>query len=994
MTPVRVFVSYAWEDDEYRSWVRRLAGTLRRDGVDARIDAWHRQTGQDFASFMNAEVRNADRVLVLGSPDYRRKVHAFEEGRSTSGVGWEAMLLTAQMFAGNREKIAVGVTRGSRNAALPDFLQTQFAHDLSTPEDPRGYRELVEDLRGEKPTAPPLGRPDRFDSEEETPLFETPTGLQLTVELRRWIDARWPESKPGASYPPWSEFEAGKVTFPDVVTTSVAASFDRSPRALIVGTSASGKSVLGASVAFRWSRVTGRRAFWLDLGDQIGLSRDAIHRDVMTFLGLSGGNLLVLDNAQVAPAVADWAVNQVEAADQMGARQHRLLILTRPLQAPERHHAGLEERLASERTTLIPNAALFASVAERLLSRLEVTQKWTPADYERWVHEFGGDLVCFGQAVLGAGGTRRPTRSMAVTRVRQAYIDPAGKHDQGFVILDRLCAASVLDLTIDDSALDGRVSQALPHLVEAGQVQELQRGDFRHWKLAHPGLGSLILETRARDLRREEADVRRTALLELVRNSPFMLGPVMIRLANPNYGGAREVECFSRLLQTQPAIVEAFLCRAPAYAVEVDRRVPHLIPWSILRDSRPRESILATCRRAPPNDVVTFLRYAEHHEREAVLGLLRALLADADFRALLGRAPPHLVVTFLRYAEHREREAVLALLRALLADADFRGLLGRAPPGDVVTFLRYAEHHEREAVLGLLRALLADADFRALLGRAPPGYVVTFLRYAEHHEREAVLALLRALLADADFRALLGRAPPGDVVAFLRYAEHHEREAVLALLRALLANADFRALLGRTSVEQVASFLEYAKGRELGPATSLLRALLSTPEFARTAAATPAGHLARFTLFALERVGADASPWLDTVLGLPAAHHLVCAATPTDLTALVRAVRSPSVSSGEELATRLLRDWWSAFRGSSSRDGNELVGCGPILRLAHELAPDVADELVSWLNALNNQFVDAIRPIPLISRLGLALALRDTERWLAPPLWEALSQQD
>jgi len=159
MEPVRVFISYAWEDDEYRFWVRRLATTLRRDGVDARLDAWHQQTGQDFPSFMNAEVRNADRILVLGSPQYRTKVHAFEELLGTTGVGWEAMLLTAQIFAGNREKVAVAVARGNRTDALPDFLQTQPAHDLSTPDNSCGYQELLKDLCGLRQLAPPLGRP-------------------------------------------------------------------------------------------------------------------------------------------------------------------------------------------------------------------------------------------------------------------------------------------------------------------------------------------------------------------------------------------------------------------------------------------------------------------------------------------------------------------------------------------------------------------------------------------------------------------------------------------------------------------------------------------------------------------------------------------------------------------------------------------------------------------------------------------------------------------
>jgi hypothetical protein len=131
---------------------------------------------------------------------------------------------------------------------------------------------------------------------------------------------------------------------------------------------------------------------------------------------------------------------------------------------------------------------------------------------------------------------------MAAKRVREVYVDPARQHDRGIAILARLCAAATLDLTVDDSALDGRVQQAIPHLIEGGQVQSLERGRYRHWKLGHPGIGSLILETRARDAGYEEADLRRAALLDLVRSNPFMLGAVTIRIANLTYGGAVELE--------------------------------------------------------------------------------------------------------------------------------------------------------------------------------------------------------------------------------------------------------------------------------------------------------------------------------------------------------------------------------------------------------------------------------------------------------------------
>ena len=66
---MRVFISYAWENDEYRTLVKRLATRLRRDGIDARLDAWHLE-GLTIPEFMSREVRNADKVVVVCSPQY------------------------------------------------------------------------------------------------------------------------------------------------------------------------------------------------------------------------------------------------------------------------------------------------------------------------------------------------------------------------------------------------------------------------------------------------------------------------------------------------------------------------------------------------------------------------------------------------------------------------------------------------------------------------------------------------------------------------------------------------------------------------------------------------------------------------------------------------------------------------------------------------------------------------------------------------------------
>lgn len=37
----KAFISYCWDDEAYKEWVRRLATQLRADGVNVCLDHWH-----------------------------------------------------------------------------------------------------------------------------------------------------------------------------------------------------------------------------------------------------------------------------------------------------------------------------------------------------------------------------------------------------------------------------------------------------------------------------------------------------------------------------------------------------------------------------------------------------------------------------------------------------------------------------------------------------------------------------------------------------------------------------------------------------------------------------------------------------------------------------------------------------------------------------------------------------------------------------------------
>jgi hypothetical protein len=45
MNAPKVFISYSWDNEAHKEWVRQLATQLRADGVDARLDHWHAVPG-------------------------------------------------------------------------------------------------------------------------------------------------------------------------------------------------------------------------------------------------------------------------------------------------------------------------------------------------------------------------------------------------------------------------------------------------------------------------------------------------------------------------------------------------------------------------------------------------------------------------------------------------------------------------------------------------------------------------------------------------------------------------------------------------------------------------------------------------------------------------------------------------------------------------------------------------------------------------------------
>lgn len=162
-TPVRVFISYAHEDDAHKDDVSRLSVLLRTNGIDAVLDLPAADRRRDWALWMLRQVRESDFVLIIASPEYRRRSEGDAPPGEGRGVQWEAALIRDEYYAdrsaAERRFLPVllpGRTTDDIPAWLGRVSSTSYPVTAFTLD---GAEELIRVLTGQpRVTAAPLGR--------------------------------------------------------------------------------------------------------------------------------------------------------------------------------------------------------------------------------------------------------------------------------------------------------------------------------------------------------------------------------------------------------------------------------------------------------------------------------------------------------------------------------------------------------------------------------------------------------------------------------------------------------------------------------------------------------------------------------------------------------------------------------------------------------------------------------------------------------------------
>jgi len=178
----KCFISYSWESESHKSWVRQLATDLRTGGVDVILDQWDLKLGDDLHQFMESSIRESDYVILVCTPAYARKADA-----GKGGAGYEKSIVTGEMYYGaSRSKFVPLLRTGSPNESLPSFLKPKNFVDFSQNAE---YSEKLEDLIRHLLKVPKYPRPKLgakpFRSKEKSEAVEERRNNGMVVYCRR-----------------------------------------------------------------------------------------------------------------------------------------------------------------------------------------------------------------------------------------------------------------------------------------------------------------------------------------------------------------------------------------------------------------------------------------------------------------------------------------------------------------------------------------------------------------------------------------------------------------------------------------------------------------------------------------------------------------------------------------------------------------------------------------------------------------------------------------
>lgn len=133
-----VFISYSWDSEAHKQWVLNLSKDLRKNGVYTFLDRYC-CAGEDLITFMTKGLENANKVLIIGTPAYKKKTQ-----KKSGGAKFEDQVITIELYNNMDSSKFIPVLReGSFNDSFSGLIGLRIGFDMR---DDAKYENELENL--------------------------------------------------------------------------------------------------------------------------------------------------------------------------------------------------------------------------------------------------------------------------------------------------------------------------------------------------------------------------------------------------------------------------------------------------------------------------------------------------------------------------------------------------------------------------------------------------------------------------------------------------------------------------------------------------------------------------------------------------------------------------------------------------------------------------------------------------------------------------------
>lgn len=126
-----IFISYSQDSEEHMKWVKKLGDDLFSKGLFVLLDQYN-DDGTQLPNFMIKGIVKANKVLIIGTENYKRKFDNAE-----GGAGFEDSIINGQLYQNgiNVKKFIPCLRQGSFETSFPEGFANYTGYDFRKDED-------------------------------------------------------------------------------------------------------------------------------------------------------------------------------------------------------------------------------------------------------------------------------------------------------------------------------------------------------------------------------------------------------------------------------------------------------------------------------------------------------------------------------------------------------------------------------------------------------------------------------------------------------------------------------------------------------------------------------------------------------------------------------------------------------------------------------------------------------------------------------------------